>query len=157
MDIFTVSLFGHRKIEDLRQLETRLSLRIKEILQTKSHVTFLIGRNGEFDIYAASVIKRLQKEMGTVNHMFVCVLPYSDKDMAYYEAYYDSVILPACIGKPHPKRAITERNRWMTEQSDLFLCYVEHKKGGAYAALKYAKKLNKQIINLAEKDPNNEK
>ncbi len=72
--------------------------------------------------------------------------------MEYYEKYYDRVMIPESIGKTHPKGAITKRNRWMIEQADLLICYVEREEGGAYAAFKYAKKLKKQIVNLAEKD-----
>ena len=37
----------------------------------------------------------------------------------------------------------------MVEQADLFVCYVEREEGGAYTAMKYAKKLEKKVINLA--------
>ena len=40
----------------------------------------------------------------------------------------------------------------MVEQADLFICYVEREEGGAYTALKYAKKLEKEVINLAEQE-----
>ena len=67
MDIFTVSLFGHRRIDNLQQLNNDLVPIIKELIQTKFYVSFLIGRNGEFDEYAASVIKQVQKEKGKEN------------------------------------------------------------------------------------------
>ena len=78
------------------------------------------------------------------------VLPYMNKDIAYYEQYYDSILIPACLSRIHPKGAITKRNRWMVEECDLLVCYVEHESGGAYAALQYARKMGKEIINLAE-------
>ena len=59
-------------------------------------------------------------------------------------------MIPECVEKVHRKGAITKRNRWMVEQADIFICYVEKEEGGAYAALEYAQKLNKQIINLAD-------
>ncbi len=34
--------------------------------------------------------------------------------------------------------------------SFLIVCYVEQKVSGAYNAIKYAQKLNKRIINLAD-------
>ncbi len=64
MNVFTVSLFGHREIEDLRKLSNKLTPIISELLQTKSYVSFLIGRQGEFDEYAASVIKIVLKNVG---------------------------------------------------------------------------------------------
>ena len=74
----------------------------------------------------------------------------AEKDMEYYEAYYNNVMIPECIGRTHPKGAITKRNRWMVEACDLFICYVEREDGGAYTAMKYAKKLEKKVINLAK-------
>ena len=148
MDIFTVSLFGHREINDLRRLRDCLASIIKELIQAEPYVSFLIGRNGEFDEYAASVIKHTQKEVGKENNDITLVLPYTVADIEYYEKYYDSVIIPESLYGAHPKFAITLKNRWMIERSDLVIIYAERESGGAYAAMKYAKKLNKKIINI---------
>ena len=148
MNAFTVSLFGHRKIDDLWRLEDKLAPIIKKLMQTKPYVSFLIGRNGEFDEYAAAVIKRAQKEVGKDNNDVILVLPYAVEALEYYEKYYDNIIIPDRIYGVHPKTAITLKNRWMIEQSTLVITYVEHEKGGAYAARRYAEKLNKKVINL---------
>ncbi|MBQ9802303.1 MAG: hypothetical protein IJW51_04455 [Clostridia bacterium] len=111
MNIFTVSLFGHREIDDLRQLNDQLFPIIKELIQTKAYVAFLIGRNGEFDEYAASVIKHVQKEVGKENNHITLVLPYTVADLEYYEKYYDSIIIPESLYGAHPKIAITLKNR----------------------------------------------
>ena len=147
MDIFTVCLFGHRKIDALRQLEDQLAPIIKKLIQTKSYVAFLIGRNGEFDEYAASVIKNVQKEVGRENNDISLVLPYTVADLKYYEKYYDNVIIPESVCDAHPKSAITLKNRWMIEQSDLVIIHAEHA-GGAYKAMRYAEGLNKRIIHF---------
>ena len=81
MNTFTVSLFGHREIDDLRQLENLLSPIIRKLMLEKNYVTFLIGRNGEFDEYSASVIKRVQKEVGTEMCDITLVLPYMVKNI----------------------------------------------------------------------------
>ena len=49
MDVFTVALFGHREIDDLRRLEKKLIPVIEDLIRTKSFVSFWIGRHGEFD------------------------------------------------------------------------------------------------------------
>lgn len=152
MKIYTVSFFGHRKLYDLRQIDERLSPLIKELIQTKPYVAFLIGRHGEFDEYAASVIKRVRKEIGSDNNDLTLVIPYTVADIEYYEKYYDNVIIPESVEGAHPKLAITLRNRWMVEQSDLVIVNVEHSKGGAYTAMKYAEKNNKKIINLCDRE-----
>ena len=149
MDAFVVSLFGHREIEDLRKLEDKLTPIIKELMRTKMYVVFLIGRNGEFDECAASILKRVRKESGEENSEIILVLPYTVANIEYYEKYYDDIIIPDRLYSAHPKSAIILRNRWMIESSDLVVVYVEHKTGGAYTAMKYAEKLNKRIINIS--------
>ena len=149
MDAFVVSLFGHREIEDLRKLEDKLTPIIKELVRTKMYVVFLIGRNGEFDECAASILKRVRKESEEENSEIILVLPYTVADIEYYEKYYDDIIIPDRLYSAHPKSAIILRNRWMIESSDLVVVYVEHKTGGAYTAMKYAEKLNKRIINIS--------
>ena len=86
MKILTVSLFGHREIDDLRQLNEQITPLIRDILQADAYVVFLIGRNGEFDEHVASVIKVIQKEVGTENSEIALVLPYTVADLIYYEA-----------------------------------------------------------------------
>ena len=151
---YRVVLFGHRNYNQHRTLYERLYPLLKDLIRTKSFVEIYIGRNGEFDICASTVVKNVQNEMGKDNNEFICVLPYPKNDMEYYQEYYDNVLIPECIEKMHPKGAITKRNKWMVEQADLFICYVERMEGGAYNSLKYAKKLGKEIINLAEMESN---
>ena len=98
----------------------------------------------------ASLIKRVQKEVGSDNNDLTLVLPYTMADVEYYEKYYDSVIIPELVDGVHPKFAITLKNRWMVEQADLVIVNVEHRKGGAYTAMKYAERNNKKIINICD-------
>ena len=150
MNDFIVSLFGHREIRDLYSMEEGLVKLLKELIQAKPYVVFLVGRNGEFDEYAASVIKRMRREINDESSELDLVLPYTVSDIEYYEKYYDDVIIPERSSAAHHKNAITQRNRWMIERSDLIVCYVERENGGAYDALRYAERLGKQIINLAK-------
>ena len=148
MDIFCVSLFGHREIDCLMELEKQLFPIVRDLIQTKPYVSFLIGRNGEFDEYAASVIKRVQKEVGKDNSDITLILPYKVASLEYYEKYYDSIVIPDTMYGIYPKSAITLKNRWMVEQSNLSIFYVKRNSGGAYDAMKYAQKLGKEIFNL---------
>ena len=102
-DTYRVVLFGHRDFYGHRTLDERLYPLLKDLIRTKPFVEIYIGRNGEFDIYAATVVKRVQNAMGKANNEFICVLPYPEKDMEYYEEYYDNVMIPECIGHTHPK------------------------------------------------------
>lgn len=75
------------------------------MLHTKEYVEFYLGRNGDFDIMAASVIKRLQKEFSDDNSVMILVLPYPVKDFEYYEEYYDEIVIPKDLYGVHPKAA----------------------------------------------------
>ena len=149
---YRVVLFGHSDFDGHKILDKRLYPLLKELILSKSFVEIYIGRNGEFDIYAASVVKRIQNLMGKENNELICVLPYTEKNIEHYQKYYDSVVIPECVGRTHPKGAIKKRNEWMVEQADLCIFYVAREYGGAHTALKYANKLEKQIINFAKRD-----
>ncbi len=53
MNIFTVSLFGHREISNPLEIEKALLKEIRSLILSKEYVEFLVGRNGEFDLLAA--------------------------------------------------------------------------------------------------------
>ena len=52
MDIYTVSLFGHREINQPIMAAEKLEKVIRKLISSKEYVNFLIGRDGEFDIIA---------------------------------------------------------------------------------------------------------
>ena len=148
-DIYRVAFFGHRRIYNIREIEEKLVPILKELILTKEYVEFYIGRNGEFDEFVASLIKRVQKQLDRGNSALILTLPYTVKDIEYYADYYDEIVIPDAIGRAHPTAAITLRNRWMVDTADLVIAYIEHEKGGAYAAVKYANNIDKNIINIA--------
>ena len=143
MNCLTVSLFGHREIENLFALEKKLVPVIKDLLQKNEYTSFLIGRNGEFDEFSASVIKRIKNSYGSECAELNLILPYTTSKLEYYEKYYDNLIIPENLHKAHYKSAIVLRNRWMVEKSDLIIVYIERNSGGAYSAMKYAERLGK--------------
>jgi hypothetical protein len=107
-----------------------------------------MGRNGEFDIMAASVIKQIQRDRGTGNHCLILVLPYMVADTTYLEAYYNEVILPLELYHVYYKSAITKRNEWIITNSDLMIMYVAQTNGNAAKCMKKARDIGKQIIYL---------
>ena len=146
---YVVTLFGHRDLCEHDRVEKLLYDILHKLIENKQFVEVYIGRNGEFDVFAASVVKRVKKAFGSEKCSLTLVLPYTVRDIEFYEKYYDDIIIPDIVNV-YPKAAISKRNRFMVEQCDLLICYVEHDKGGAYTALKYANKLSKKVINLAK-------
>ena len=153
MNVFTVSFFGHREVEEPAEVETRLEKLLYDIVTQKEYVEFLIGRDGGFDMLASSVIRRTIKKYGYGNTSFVLVLPYMkaefrDNEQKFLE-YYDEVEICAESSTSHYKAAIQVRNKSMVDRSDLVVCCIQHKGGGAYQTVQYAKKQNHRIVNVA--------
>lgn len=156
MNIYTVSFFGHRKIERPSEIEERLDKLLYELITQKEYVEFLIGREGDFDLLAASAVKRAAKRYGCGNTSFILVLPYMkaeyrDNKREYLE-YYDEIEICSKSAEAHPKSAIQVRNRNIVDRSDLVVCCIQQNSGGAYKTVQYAKKQNCTIINLAEEN-----
>lgn len=154
VNIYTVSFFGHREVENFLEMELRLEHVIRELLRQKEYVEFLIGRNGEFDQLAASTVLRLKRLVGGDNSALVLVLPYMTAEFANnqasFESYYDEIeISEAAVGK-HFKAAIQTRNREMIDRSDMVVCCITRRSGGAYRSVKYAEKQGKKIVNIAD-------
>ena len=149
-DIYRIAMFGHRDFYAHRQLEERLIPLLRDLIRKKKFIEIYMGRDGEFDPYAATLVKRVQRDYDDYHAIeFNLVLPYPKKDMDAFEKYYDRLNIPISA---HPKLAITKRNEWMVEQADLILCYIERESGGAYKAVQYAQKMGKKVINFASKE-----
>lgn len=153
MDIYTVSFFGHREIERASEIECNLDYLLHDLIAKKEYVEFLIGRDGEFDLLASSVIKRAIRNYGYGNTYFTLVLPYiraeyRDNEKSYLD-YYDEVEICAESANAHYKSAIQIRNKCMVDRSDMVVCCIQHNSGGAYITMQYALKQGKRIVNLA--------
>jgi hypothetical protein len=152
METYTVSFFGHREISQPFLVEERLKKLVKELINQKEYVEFLVGRDGEFDLLAASVIHKVKKECDCGNSSLVLVLPYMraeyrDNEQNFLD-YYDEVEVCAESASAHFKAAIKIRNQSMVIRSDLVICCVERKSGGAYTAVRYAEKNGVEVVNL---------
>ena len=146
LNIYTVSFFGHRSIERASEVENRFDKLLHELIAQKEYV--------EFDLLASAAIKRAVREYGYGNTHFTLVLPYMkaeyrDNEKEYLD-YYDEVEVCAESADAHPKAAIQIRNRKMVDRSDLVVCCIQHKSGGAYKTMQYAEKQGKSIVNLAD-------
>ncbi len=154
MDIFTVAFFGHRFIEKPAEIEKRLDKHIRSLLAEHEYVDFLVGRNGDFDQYASSVVLRVRKRCGNANSSLILVLPYPTAEFInneeYFRDYYTDIEISCIASMAYPKAAIRIRNREMADRADLILSFTERKSGGAWDSVKYALSQGKKVINLAE-------
>ena len=152
MEVFIVSFFGHRMIENALEIENRLDQLIRILLQEHEYIEFLVGRDGEFDQLVSSVIRRCKREYRGDNSSHIWVLPYltaeyRDNEESFRD-YYDEIEVCEAAAECHYKNAHQTRNRAMVDRSDLVVFCIQHEKGGAWQTMKYAKKQGKNYINL---------
>lgn len=155
LEVFTVSFFGHRYVDNFSMAERKIDTLIRKLLQEKEYVEFLVGRDGDFDQLVSSAIRRAKRDIGDRNCAHVWVLPYPtaefrDNEESFYEYYDEIEIASNTTGNIHPKGAFQARNRMMVDRSELVVVYIDHESGGAWQTYKYAQKNDKSIINLAE-------
>ena len=152
-DIFTVSFFGHRQIENSRQVEEQLDGLVRRFIREKEYVDFLVGRNGEFDQFVSSAVRRANNDIDDANSSLILVLPYMTAEYANnkesFEKYYDEVEI---FSSGHFKSAFQTRNRSMVDRSDLVVFCIDRSDGGAFQTAKYAKRIGKEYINLGSLD-----
>ncbi len=139
--------FGHRNIWGSVQ---NLSDILEALIISENVSVFMTGGMGDFDSMFCSAVRVLKKRYSNIK--LLLVKPYFSGELntnrSYYESMYDEVIIPDAVAGIYPKSAITKRNRWMVEQSDIIVSYVYKDFGGAYTAVQYAKSLGKKIISV---------
>ena len=154
MEVFTVSFFGHRMIDDVLEIENRLEQLIRTLLSEHEYVELLVGRDGEFDQLVSSAIRRCKREYRSDNSSQIWVLPYLTAEYRdnkeSFRDYYDEIEVCEATAGSHYKNAHQTRNRAMGDRSDLVVFCIQHASGGAWQTMKYTKKQGKPCINLNE-------
>lgn len=146
-----ITFCGHSDFLKTENYEKEL-LAILEKEVGNSSAEFYLGGYGNFDDFAYSCCKKF-KEMNT-NVSLVFVTPYITPEyqknhLEFQKTKYDSILYPP-IEKAPLRFAISYRNKYMVESSDLVIAFIEHEYGGAYQTYKYAKKKGKKIYNLTK-------
>lgn len=143
----TCCFFGHSNCPN--NIRQKLKEEIVKMMDGPESVMFYIGHQGDFDSMVRSVMKELIKEGMEVNYAVVLAyMPGQKYDFALPDEYADTMF-PEGLENVHPKFAISWRNSWMISKSDLVICYVKYRTGGAYQFVEKARRKGKTIINLA--------
>lgn len=138
-----VTFCGHSTIGNTDAIQEALEAAVRSALN-QGATCFYLGGYGDFDRLAAATVFRLKGEYQSIDS--VLVLPYMDKKVD--ASLYSRTCYPPI--EHAPKRfAISYRNRWMVDMSDLVIAYVVHDWGGAYQTLCYAKRRGRTIISLS--------
>lgn len=150
----TVAFFWHRLILKSKEVKIRLLKEIEEKVKL-GYTHFLVGRHGEFDNLSLSVISNYKKNVASDINIEIVLTSLSNYKKENYSAI-DSYIKLGCktliydIEEVHFKNRIIVTNKKMVDESDLIICYLDHKRqnSGARRAVEYALKQGKDVINL---------
>lgn len=126
--------------------ENKLKYTIIECIE-KGTVYFLNGGQGRFDFICARIIFEMKKDFPQIKN--ILVIPYLNFKVLN-KKIFDDIIYPEGFEKYHYNAAIIQKNRYMVNQSDIAICYVNHKWGGAFKTYSYAKKQGLEIKNIAD-------
>ena len=154
LETYTVSFFGHRRLEDLFATESRLEELVGTLLREKEYVEFLVGRDGDFDQLVASTVKRCKRSIRDDNSSLIWIAPYTTAELRNSEEslrrYYDEIEVCSNAERSHFKSSFQIRNRSMVDRSNLVVFCVDHRSGGAYQTMRYAEETGMPCINLLQ-------
>lgn len=130
-----------------------LEREIEAFLSDADSAVFYVGGMGDFDYMSAAAVRAAMKRHMDKKIQLYLVEPYMhsglNRDKEFNEDHYSGIIIPQELIGINPKAAITKRNRWMVDQSELLIAFVQRDFGGAYETMKYAIKRRIHVINLA--------
>ncbi len=159
MDRFTVAFFGHKHIDVTSKIEKALDENVQRILAQKEHVNFLFGRDSDFDLLAASSVRRVRKQYREDNSSLTLIIPEITPEylegVDTPENYYSEIEVCLAAAVALPKYMMQVRNHEMIDRADLVLCYVTHESPVAWRCVQYAHYQGKMVINLADVEGSN--
>ena len=139
----TVTFFGHK--DTPKEIEPTLRTTLVDLIENHGATEFYVGNNGNFDTL---VRRQLEDLSQTYPITYNVVLAYLPTKKSEYDDYTNT-ILPEGI-ETSPKRfAISYRNKWMIQQSDIVVTYVTHNFGGAAQFKEMAVKQNKSVVEVS--------
>ena len=141
------TFFGHQIInKDIKEL---LMCQIEKLITEYGVNVFYVGNNGQFDDLVAEVLRKLKSRNPQISYSIVLAyLPEREKE--HNQPSYTETIYPEGLEDTPPRFAISKRNKWMVQQSEYVIAYVEHSFGGAAQFTEYARKKHRMVINLAD-------
>ena len=139
------TFFGHRDAPSKMEGTIRETI---ERLISEGVTCFYVGNNGNFDSMVHRQLKQLREKYPHIR--YYVVLAYMPTEKYEFDTTdYGETIYPEGLESVPPRFAISKRNQWMVEKSEIVVAYVKYSTGGAAQAKKIAERKGKTIINIA--------
>ena len=142
----TCCFFGHKDAPSsvLPQIEEA----VEKLIAEQNVKSFLVGNQGQFDSMVLSVLRKLKTQHPEITYNVVLAyMPEEKEEWSPYE--YWETVLPEGLEAVHPRYAISKRNDWMVNESDMVVAYVKHSWGGAAKYVEKALNRKLHVINIA--------
>ena len=140
----TVTFFGHK--DTPKEIEPTLRTTLVDLIENHGATEFYVGNNGNFDTMVRRQLENLSQTYPITYNVVLAYLPTKKNE---YEDH-SNTILPEGIETVPKRFAISYRNKWMVEQSDVVVTYVTHSFGGAAQFKTMAERQGKTVIELSE-------
>jgi len=148
-----VTFCGHGNFQKTEEYERKIIAFLEEKIGDSSADMYL-GEYGGFDRFAYDCCKKYKNTHPNISLIFVTPylsVEYQKNHLEYKQSRYDLILYPEIEDKPK-RFAISYRNKYMVEQADYVIAYIDHAFGGAFKTYQYAKRKKKAIINITGKD-----
>ena len=137
------TFFGHK--DTPKEIEPTLRSTLIDLIENKNVTTFYVGNNGNFD---TMVRRQLEELSQSYPIKYSVVLAYLPTEKNKYDNLTNT-LYPEGLETVPKRFAISWRNKWMIEQSDIVVTYVTHSFGGAAQFKELAVKQGKTIYELS--------
>ena len=140
----TVTFFGHK--DTPKEIEPTLRTTLVDLIENHDATKFYVGNNGIFDTMVRHQLEELSHTYSITYNVVLAYLPTKKNE---YDNFTNT-LLPEGIETAPKRFAISYRNKWMVEQSDVVVTYVTHSFGGAAEFKELAERQGKMVIELSE-------
>ena len=137
------TFFGHK--DTPKEIEPTLRSTLIDLIENKNVTVFYVGNNGNFDTMVRCQLEDLSK---TYPITYSVVLAYLPTEKNRYDKLTNT-IYPEGLETVPKRFAISRRNKWMIQQSDIVVTYVTHNFGGAAQFKKMAERQNKNVVDVS--------
>ena len=108
----------------------------------------MVGNQGGFDSVVLHMLRLLKgKHPHITYNVVLAYMPGNKEEWLAYEPM--ETLYPEGLESVHPRYAISWRNKWMVQESDVVVAYITHSWGGAAQFVELAERKKKRIINIA--------
>ena len=122
----TCTFFGHASF--IKSIEEELKLKITSLIN-QGVSQFYVGNNGLFDLTVQTILAELSRKRTDFNYSVVL----SRLNEASLTKDQSKTLFPYGLEKSLPRFAISKRNEWLIDNSDLVVCFVTHNYSNSYA------------------------